>query len=114
MRISDWISDVCSSDLLRGWNGELQRDRLREVHRDRLPAVVHHPRDERAHHVYVRRQRRLIEDGRHVLNRGDPQRSEERRVGKECVSTCIYRRSTDHYQKNKTSQTTSTHSSPHT
>src|SRR3546814_14877274 len=29
-------------------------------------------------------------------------RSEERRVGKECVSTCRSRRSTDHYKKNTT------------
>src|SRR3546814_14095262 len=32
----------------------------------------------------------------------DQERSEERRVGKECVSTCSSRWSTYHYKKNKT------------
>src|SRR3546814_5417829 len=67
MRISDWSSDVCSSDLRhRRGNDRLVR------YRD---AVLCHPE-------------------------GTPRRSEERRVGKACVSTCRSRRSTDHY-KNK-------------
>src|SRR3546814_11071191 len=35
-------------------------------------------------------------------------RSEERRVGKECVSTCRSRWSPDHYKKNKRKETTKT------
>src|SRR3546814_18331318 len=75
MRISDWSSDVCSSDL--AWYKPLgQRTRARE---------------------------------RAFLRYGDKskdwawmtQRSEERRVGKECVSTCRSRWSPYHYKKNK-------------
>src|SRR3546814_6183956 len=55
MRISDWSSDVCSSDLRRG--GPL------------VPAAV----------LAVARRR---------LGLGFGLRSEARRVGKECVSTC--------------------------
>src|SRR3546814_16753641 len=35
-------------------------------------------------------------------------RSEERRVGKECVSTCSYRGSTEHEKKKKNNTTTQT------
>src|SRR3546814_7000291 len=67
LRISDWSSDVCSSDLV-----VLQR-RVRQ------------PR---------RRGPRLPQRG---LPRDDLQpRSEERRVGKECVSTCRSRWSQYH------------------
>src|SRR3546814_1890135 len=79
MRISDWSSDVCSSDLLilvasgqageRFWNCWLH------------PGLVH-------------RQERAIRDrALEVLDFVDLTRSEERRVGKECVSTCRSRRS---------------------
>src|SRR3546814_5983847 len=92
MRISDWSSDVCSSDLaahalaLRGQ--VLQRRKLR------LPArapVVHH-------HVA----RGLVRGGGaqvffgHGQGQVDAGRSEERRVGKECVSTCRSRWSPYH------------------
>src|SRR3546814_9580977 len=66
MRISDWSSDVCSSDL------GLCRDRARKG-RDAAADRGRH-RD---------RQRRLPARGPRK-----PGRSEERRVGKECVSTC--------------------------
>src|SRR3546814_9322510 len=78
MRISDWSSDVCSSDLGRGCRGCCAT----------APGSA------------SRRRRRLVETG-HVVDvlavAGDTertrqrvvhQRSEERRVGKECVSTC--------------------------
>src|SRR3546814_4295599 len=74
MRISDWSSDVCSSDLA-----------------DRR----HHPRpvpagggERRAPGARRWRDRRLPDAGR--------ARSEERRVGKECVSTGRSRWSTYH------------------
>src|SRR3546814_4865493 len=64
MRISDWSSDVCSSDLLfHAADGR----RRRAVGRGHPPALAG-----------GRRQ------GLHQHRR----RSEERRVGKECVSTC--------------------------
>src|SRR3546814_8682556 len=67
MRISDWSSDVCSSDL------DIAR---------RMPQVTH----------------RGDEDMRMVLAHaaGAGERSEERRVGKECVSTCRSRWSPYH------------------
>src|SRR3546814_5720071 len=74
MRISDWSSDVCSSDL----DGEARVDELREeggVEEDRLGVGDGH-------------QRALPE---HAATR-----SEERRVGKECVSTCRSRWSPYH------------------
>src|SRR3546814_7294841 len=64
MRISDWSSDVCSSDLAY---------RLRETY----PRKVH-----------------LSPKDRSIKNRRT--RSEERRVGKECVSTCRSRWSPYH------------------
>src|SRR3546814_4179046 len=77
MRISDWSSDVCSSDL--------------------------DPRDQEGAGADGRRRRRRQDA--HPLRRDhgvdDPQgareaRSEERRVGKECVSTCRSRWSPYH------------------
>src|SRR3546814_6224243 len=78
MRISDWSSDVCSSDLRRrGVGAEGQR------YRQQADAAA-----DRA------RQRRSLPQ-RYAARRAAP-RSEERRVGKECVSTCRSRWSPDH------------------
>src|SRR3546814_9002578 len=71
MRISDWSSDVCSSDLGRDDGAEHERGRPRNIR----------------HHELQRRA-----DGKRC---GDD-RSEERRVGKECVSTCRSRWSPYH------------------
>src|SRR3546814_4786302 len=79
MRISDWSSDVCSSDLpcpprrrqpaaLVDRRGRLGRPQPRRHAARRLPAP----------------------------DRRDGGRSEERRVGKECVSTCRSRWSPYH------------------
>src|SRR3546814_6328075 len=77
MRISDWSSDVCSSDLLPlavifvptgdGFDKEITR-----------PVIVNHA---------------TLTEGQFVFSVG---RSEERRVGKECVSTCRSRWSPYH------------------
>src|SRR3546814_17743672 len=109
MRISDWSSDVCSSDLVPCppiWRGEAAvppRAAWRPCARpgkNRLcqnqtgsgaPSVPVHPapgyrmdtlRDHAARHFPHARER-----------------SEERRVGKECVSTCRSRWSPYHSQK---------------
>src|SRR3546814_12900135 len=85
MRISDWSSDVCSSDLRRRHPAADACARTPVTARTRrLPA----PRRLRG------RVRRGREDDR-------PRRSEERRVGKECVSTCRSRWSPYHYKKKK-------------
>src|SRR3546814_5005939 len=84
MRISDWSSDVCSSDLL---DGPGPRDRLdqRGLAGQRIDAGLL----ERAF------QRDLLA-GEFLDEHADLRRSEERRVGKECVSTCRSRWSPYH------------------
>src|SRR3546814_4397634 len=91
MRISDWSSDVCSSDLASG--------------ADDRPGSVQHK-----HPIVVGDG--LIQGAIALQNEGvrcepaigaetviDGDRSEERRVGKECVSTCRYRWSPDNLKK---------------
>src|SRR3546814_16545102 len=70
MRISDWSSDVCSSDL----------GRRPEHYWKALPSEVY------VEGVHIRRPDARRTGGDHLRPR-----SEERRVGKECVSTCRYR-----------------------
>src|SRR3546814_19513068 len=81
MRISDWSSDVCSSDL------------------PRQPQIRHAVPGRRAVRQPARLgERRLRPDPGegHETPQGTRRRSEERRVGKECVSTCRYRWSPYH------------------
>src|SRR3546814_21188726 len=91
MRISDWSSDVCSSVLQgqKGFNGvailargadpvEIQRGLAGEAE------------DE---------QSRYLEADVHDLRVASIYRSEERRVGKECVSSCRSRWSPYHEKK---------------
>src|SRR3546814_16450038 len=132
MRISDWSSDVCSSDLWEQMLGSGRaalalRDDYRKdldtVHQAtgvgyiRFHGILDHDvglvqRDPQGKIFYNFSYIDQIYDG--LLERGfkpfvelgfmppeltsDPaalQRSEERRVGKECVRTCRYRWSTD-------------------
>src|SRR3546814_6309833 len=86
MRISDWSSDVCSSDLL---DKVALIDLLDEARPRRL---TYRELDAEADAVA----RALVARG---LKRGERVailRSEERRVGKECVSKCRSRWSPDH------------------
>src|SRR3546814_13212037 len=90
MRISDWSSDVCSSDLAGRLDQGLRDDQLRIVrlaHRLQAAGGVHGVADRGdAAGAAVAH---LADDGRpEVQADADAQRSEERRVGKECVSTC--------------------------
>src|SRR3546814_14197454 len=113
MRISDWSSDVCSSDL--SWIGLCGRlvaeipptiDQLDHfglaIERVRIDCafVLAEKPDDRGD---VRRDRRI--DAEEIGEREmstilavppRKERSEERRVGKECVSTCKSRWSPDH------------------
>src|SRR3546814_3133237 len=80
MRISDWSSDVCSSDLVAvarrrfgAAGGGRHTDRHGEKRRFGPPGPAQEKHDDR-----------------------QKQRSEERRVGKECVSTCRSRWSPYH------------------
>src|SRR3546814_4430852 len=89
MRISDWSSDVCSSDL----EPETARDRARGAPRLALPEPVAVPSltlDWRPGSCPSQSACR-VQSCRSRLNR-----SEESRVGKECVSTCRSRWSPFH------------------
>src|SRR3546814_1388494 len=84
MRISDWSSDLCSSDLGEDHGGNEARHHAEPEQDQRRDQV-----DEggnRLHEVEHRADGR-VEPGA---------RSEERRVGKECVSTCRSRWSPYH------------------
>src|SRR3546814_15123423 len=98
MRISDWSSDVCSSDLgLPIGVGESQRGR--GVERLAIVSEIGAGRPGG--------QGRAVGFGDAGGRRGGgergrerrPNRSEERRVGKECVSTSRSRRSPSYYKK---------------
>src|SRR3546814_20365865 len=104
MRISDWSSDVCSSDL----HYETTGPEIYEQMEGRIDAVVigsgtggtftgvtRYLRERLPKMLAV-----VVEPQGSVL-RGGPcgdheVRAEERRVGKECVGTCRYRWSPDH------------------
>src|SRR3546814_15514214 len=105
MRISDWSSDVCSSDLqdIVGPLEPVRRDDRLDIRRrpvDRDEAAVADILFQIVDELLVgvdRDQRRvagqMIEDGaaegadaRAIFD--EQLRSEERRVGRECVSTC--------------------------
>src|SRR3546814_3039456 len=111
MRISDWSSDVCSSDLQGLHIADryvLARDRLLQVEQRDIGlgiGISLVPFDARGHRqqlldrdIVIGRalQARDI-DGHLVVEALDiAVRSEERRVGKECVSTCRSRWSPYH------------------
>src|SRR3546814_1513604 len=82
MRISDWSSDVCSSDLTVVGGEDVGPSCVRKGPRLISDELVRAARQENVG-------RALCEGEQPLL------RSEERRVGKECVSTCRSRCSTD-------------------
>src|SRR3546814_5425738 len=88
MRISDWNSDVCSSDLHIGIN-KLPHSDVLLLNRDLLttgfPGQIA-PGDELLQVDDVLNWTAFLETLR--LHSRRPTRSEERREGKECVSTC--------------------------
>src|SRR3546814_9265854 len=95
MRISDWSSDVCSSDLAR-FDHPHDADKLgrRQAIIERRRDAARPDRAEERLQVAVRIEREdadaiLLADAEATEQaRTAPGRSEERRVGKECVSTC--------------------------
>src|SRR3546814_15984115 len=114
MRISDWSSDVCSSDL----KGIIHMQRATSIWRRflrLLPLVVYL--------LLPQAQGVPLHPGSSPETMLQPDslrfssRSEERRVGKECVSTCRSRWSPSHYKQNKnhpTKPSRRNHSRPYT
>src|SRR3546814_16289895 len=91
MRISDWSSDVCSSDLKVAEAAAVRKELGNKV----------------LHHVTVDQVRGVT--GFHPPLRPriiPPSRSEARRVGNECASPCSYRWSPYHSTKNTIPKTT--------
>src|SRR3546814_17250015 len=112
MRISDWSSDVCSSDLGErprfrpGLLDEIMRFIITRTHLRRRNTVaadrIHRrtdrkPRNETATAQAIEQREFFGNAHRRIIER----RTEERRVGKECVSTCRARWSPYHYKKKK-------------
>src|SRR3546814_2031994 len=84
MRISDWSSDVCSSDLL---NEDLERRAIAVVAAILLAGAVTFSLSRGLDYWSAAALPAAISGTVLVL----VLRSEERRVGQECVSTCRYR-----------------------
>src|SRR3546814_9713274 len=84
MRISDWSSDVCSSDL--------SKKQMRDLFWGKIMMRI----DMRVKNVASRAGEAEEDAVRGQGQRGVGGRSEERRVGKECVSTCRSRWSPYH------------------
>src|SRR3546814_5789824 len=97
MRISDWSSDVCSSDL---FTAQVLADMgIKNVEAIGCPSLMRHNKP-RLHMAW-----KPLDQVKRIgftLTRGfwpeycEDVRSEERRVGKECVSTCRSRWSPYH------------------
>src|SRR3546814_16040551 len=105
MRISDWSSDVCSSDLqflAHAIRTKESRDQVDAVLRGELRTsdiqVRVEPWLNRAVAFAHGLKLVTVSKGKSVAltQRGEEVRSEERRVGKEWVSTCRYRWSPYH------------------
>src|SRR3546814_13272114 len=94
MRISDWSSDVCSSDL----DLVLTRDGILVArHENEISETT----DVAGHPEFAGRKTTKRIDGQAVTGWFTEDRSEERRVGKECVSPCRSRWSPYHSKKNR-------------
>src|SRR3546814_10037440 len=89
MRISDWISDVCSSDLIK-------RTDARKQELDRELSDAESADIEATLATIYQREVDKLDNNFDEQERQAILRSEERRVGKECVSTCRVRWSPCH------------------
>src|SRR3546814_15171154 len=99
MRISDWSSDVCSSDLLAG-----PRPRRLDRRKLKLPRPAVAVEDDG-----FAGQRALGGRRRHGGRAQWNGRSEERRVGKECGSTCRSPGEPNDYKQNQHDKTKLNH-----
>src|SRR3546814_17963765 len=96
MRISDWSSDVCSSDLIERY--AFLRE-LQDTNETLFYALVVANLEEMLPLVYTPTVGLGCQQFSGVFREPRGLRSEERRVGKECVSACRSRWSPSHYKK---------------
>src|SRR3546814_12132651 len=94
MRISDWSSDVCSSDLLLMGNSPEVIERCRRVYDNHKALTINSI--EYGINYTVEAVPPTYPVSALAMRRRSAVRSEERRVGKECVSTCRSRWSPYH------------------
>src|SRR3546814_21089748 len=101
MRISDWSSDVCSSDLIRGNPAfdrvAIERVEVRVAPRNLAMCNIQNP----GTGLEIKFSLRFTI----ALALAGEERSEERRVGKESDSTCRSRWSPYHYKKKTKTRT---------
>src|SRR3546814_15375092 len=102
MRISDWSSDVCSSDL------PSSHKMLVVARTKKLDQVAR--RTEGISMFIIDTARQGV--SHNEIEKLGTNRSEERRVGKECVRTRSSRGSTYHYKKNRNNNHTTLKISP--
>src|SRR3546814_19499459 len=96
MRISDWSSDVCSSDLRAREAAEQVRGRLAQIASDaeRESALSQDAEETVSRLAAETEQLEALRAGEAEAQSAaesgvaEAQRTEERRVGQECVSTC--------------------------
>src|SRR3546814_13663738 len=100
MRISDWSSDVCSSDLSTRWVGSDSQESAEYVGLELLHVGKVLLAEGPQRLVPLLEVLRELHVGAGIIPEAithkTSQRSEERRVGKECVSTCRSRWSPYH------------------
>src|SRR3546814_19401045 len=108
MRISDWSSDVCSSDLIVGIGMRshvgVASLMFRTLSEEGINIQMISTSEIKTSVIINDKYMELAVRALHKafgLDQDQSQRSEERRVGKECVSTCRSRWSPSHEQKKK-------------
>src|SRR3546814_11577252 len=101
MRISDWSSDVCSSDLEYYYRTHAHPNSTFLYTMSSLFDLM--TWDATTNMDLINQPILMIAgskaDTKYMTDEAFSKRSEERRVGKECVRTCRYRRSPYHYKK---------------
>src|SRR3546814_11528844 len=104
MRISDWSSAVCSSDLRGHAEARRRLSGSARRHQRRPPLLGAHGGHGCIEEGFVAgvvlAERANDQGGGHGAPSGRGGRTEERRVGKECVSTGRSRWLAEHYKKN--------------
>src|SRR3546814_12712546 len=101
MRISDWSSDVCSSDLRTEMTLRYREHLIEKRGRQAWESAIAGRLADRSREMpQVKGEFEVSRSMEPGCDLGDG-RSEERRVGKECVSTCRSRWSPSHYKTKK-------------